>query len=491
MSPVPRSSIVLTLLFTAFWCAIAQGSDVGKLTAAMLGDTPVEEDLWYLTDRIGGRATGSEANLRSVEWALQRFREAGVEARKEAFPMPSFWLEENAAARITGDASFSPGIVAMPYSVPTPPGGITAPLVLVGRGSEEDFKRMGSRLKGAFVLVETEELLDLDDLFREYNEAAAIDARAFDAGVAGVVYMGSRPHGLLYRHIASLGHRNRHPMMVMEREEAMRAARLLEAGSKLELTAILQIDGTGSLESYNVIGEIRGSGKPEEFVVIGAHLDSWDLGTGALDNGCNVAMVIDIARQIKRLGITPRRTIRFALWNGEEQGIYGSYGYTVSHADELDRHVMASSYDIGTGSITGFFTGGRPEIAAATDRALEPVKGLGPFTQVDIPVVGTDNFDFMMQGVANLIANQESANYGPNYHARSDTYDKVDLPQLKLNSAIAAAVTWQFATMDVTWKRQTVEEVERLIATTDVLEQMKSFAGIWFDWVHGDRSKRK
>ena len=100
-------------------------------------------------------------------------------------------------------------------------------------------------------------------------------------------------------------------------------------------------------------------------VVIGAHFDSWDLGTGVLDNGANAMMLLDIARQIVRLGIRPARTIRFVLWNGEEQMLVGSWKYTVAHAAELDKHVIAGSVDIGTGRITGFFTGGRPEVAAA------------------------------------------------------------------------------------------------------------------------------
>ena len=152
-------------------------------------------------------------------------------------------------------------------------------------------------------------------------------------------------------------------------------------------------------------------------------------------------MVIDIARQIRRLGLEPARTIRFALWNGEEQNLNGSYGYTLTHAAELDRHVMASSYDIGTGRITGFFTGGRGGPAAGAGAgAGAGARALGPFTQVNVPIVGTDNYDFMMQGVPNLVANQESANYGPNYHARSDEFDRADLRQLRLNAAVAAAV---------------------------------------------------
>ena len=140
----------------------------------------------------------------------------------------------------------------------------------------------------------------------------------------------------------------------------------------------------------------------------------------------------------------------------------GSWAYTRTHADELDRHVMASSYDIGSGRITGFFTNGREELVEVVDQVLAPVKGLGPFHNVNAPIVGTDNYDFMMQGVANLVANQESANYGPNYHARSDTFDKVDLHQLRLNAAIAAAVTYGFAEVDVTWSRHRRRDIQRL-----------------------------
>jgi hypothetical protein len=462
-----------------------------RLVAAVLGETPMVDDLRVLTDEIGGRPTGSAANLRSVEWALERLREAGVEARKEAFEMPALWLERSASATVSGNGvGFSPRVAAMPYSTATSAEGTTAPLVDGGRGTEEDFERLGETARGAFVLVETVELADVPGLFTEYIEAAAIEKRAFAAGVAGVVYMGSRPRDVLYRHNASLGPDNRHPMLVMERDDASRSLRLLRGGGALEIHVVLDIQSGGPYESYNVLGEIPGSGHPEEFVVVGAHLDSWGIGTGALDNGCNVAMLIDLARQIRRLGLQPRRTIRFVLWNGEEQGLYGSLGYVRSHRDELDRHVMASSFDIGSGRIVGFFTGGRPQLAAAVDRALAPVRGLGPFTQTDVPIVGTDNYDFMMEGIGNLVADQESANYGPNYHARTDTFDKVDLEQLRLNAAIAAAVVWGFAETDVDWHRQSRAEIQELIDSTDLGEQMRTF-GYWKAWAAGERGRRE
>ena len=150
---------------------------------------------------------------------------------------------------------------------------------------------------------------------------------------------------------------------------------------------------------------------------------------------------------------------------------------------------MAASFDIGSGRLAGFFTGGRPELLAAVERALEPVAGLGPFTHFDIPIVGTDNYDFMMEGIGNLVGNQESANYGPNYHARSDTFDKVDRKQLRLNAAVAAAVVLGFAEMDVDWRRQTRDEIQQLIDSTSLGGDMKTF-GLWDSWVSGERGRK-
>jgi hypothetical protein len=465
---------------------ISKTSEADSLVAAMLKQTPLKEDLRQLCDEIGGRPTGSKANLEAVEWALKKFKQAGIIAKKEKFIMPKFWLERSAEAFISGDISFSVDAVSMPFSTSTPKTGIKAPLIDLGRGTEEDFTRVGDNAKGAFVFIETGELLDVDGLFREYEEAGKIEKRAFSAGVAGVVYMSSRPKGILYRHNASLGPDNKHPMLVIERIRAQRILRLLRAGKKLFLTAKIDIQSGGEYESFNVIGEIPGTEKPDEFVVIGAHLDSWELGTGAIDNGCNAVMLIDIARQMKRLNIKPKRTIRFTLWNGEEQGMMGSWQYTRTHAHELDGHIMACSIDIGCGRILGFFTNGRQELLEPVNRALMPVQGLGPFQQLNVPIVGTDNYDFMVNGIGNLVASQAPVDYGPNYHAESDTFDKVDFSQLKLNSAVIAALTYGFANMDVTWKRQTRAEIQNLIDKTDLRRQMEMF-GLYKSWLDGTR----
>jgi len=161
--------------------------------------------------------------------------------------------------------------------------------------------------------------------------------------------MSSRAPGLLYRHNASLRGDDVLPLVVLERDAALRARDLLRAGTPLDARVILNLSEGGPFESYNVIGGLPGRERPGEVVVVGAHLDSWDFGTGTLDNGANVVLLMDIARQMVRLGIETSRTIRFALWNGEEQGFYGSQGYVERHGDALDRHAVAMSFDIGCG----------------------------------------------------------------------------------------------------------------------------------------------
>jgi carboxypeptidase Q len=475
--------------FSLFLSGNACANDVDELVGAMLGDTPVIDDLRMLTDQIGGRVTGSRANEAAVSWAASRFQSAGVAVTTEEFRTPARWRELDVSADVLGDASFSARVVAKPFSKGTR-GDLEARISDGGLGTEEDFERLGNLAADTWLLVDTPVLDDnagLHGLFAEYESAAATVPLAIDAGVAGIVFASSRPGNLLYR-LPVLSAKDALPVLVMEREQATRALRLLRAGKSLSLRAAIRIDNCYAEVSSNVIGEIRGQTRPQEVVLIGAHLDSHDLGTGALDNGANVAMLIDIARQIARLGLKPERTIRFALWNGEEQGLFGSWRYTEQHRDELDDHVVAASFDIGTGRITGFFTGGRPQLPAMVDEYLVPVSGLGPFTQHDIPLVGTDNLDFMLEGVPNLIAAQADANYASNYHAASDTFDKVDQHQLKLNSAIAAALVWGFANTGARLPRQSRDEVEALINSTDLEHQMRNF-GIWEDWASGHRGR--
>ena len=267
-----------------------------------------------------------------------------------------------------------------------------------------------------------------DDLFAEYLKAPGVIDRAVKAKALAIAFQSTRPHDLLYRHTnAGDGEIDRLPMVLVAREDAGRVARLLASGQKLYADIAIPNTIGGPITATNVVAELRGSEKPDEFVILGAHLDSWDLGTGALDNGCNAALVVDALRAIKASGVRPRRTIRFILFSGEEEGMVGSHAYTVAHRAELDKAAGVVIFDSGIGRVTGFSLGGRRDVVNAATNLVAPLQSLDASTLTTDADWGTDNFDFLLEGVPTFVANQEEANYLLNYHAMSDTFDKVDL----------------------------------------------------------------
>jgi hypothetical protein len=493
----PRLAAAAAALFLLLAAREARAPDPGnlgpaevpaRLAALLLGPTPIEDDLRHLCDRIGGRPTGGEACERSIDWFMQKFREAGADlVWAESFPVPHRWQDDRAAAAVTGPSGFPLRSVAMPLSTPTRRGGLEAEVVWLGQGRAADFEREGARLRGALLLFDSKVLVTFEDLFEDYLRLPPIVDRARAAGAAGILLVGARDRGLLYRHVASFGDPVPLPMSILAREDGLRVARLAAAGRvavRLEIAA-----RTGpAFASRNVLAEIRGRERPEEVVLAGAHLDSWDLGTGALDNGANCVLLLDVARQIASLGVRPRRSLRFALFTGEEIGLHGSLGYARVHRAELDRHAAVAIFDIGTGRFTGFSTGGRPDLRPGVERALRPVRGYGADAHTDDAFVGTDNFDFLLEGVPNLVANQAPANYMEHYHAASDTFDKADLRELRINAAVAAALLWGLAEAPDRAPRQDRTAIADLLERTGVAGQMKTF-GLWPAWEKGERGR--
>jgi carboxypeptidase Q len=465
------------------------GDAARRLAERAVGGTPLMDDLRELCDTIGGRATGSPACARAVEWATRKFAEAGVDSVKaEPFRMPALWLPGRAEAECLAPARFPVRIAAAPLAVSTPGGRpLVARVVDAGEGTKEAFARLGAKARGAIVLVRSTEMKSIEDLFAEYLRNNPVVEAARKAGAVALLFQSTRPRGLLYRHPASLMPTQVCPLpaAVVAREHAARLARLCERG-EVRMRLTLANRTGGAYTSHNVVAEIRGREKPDEVVLLGAHLDSWDMGTGADDNGVNCALVIDVARGIKALGLRPRRTIRFVLFTGEEQGLVGSRGYVESHAAELDRHAAALIFDIGSGRVDGFMMNGRPELDAPLKEALAAA-GLPAPNNVPDGVDGTDNFDFLLSGVPNLVANQDAGPYLPNYHAESDTLDKVDAESAARNAAIAAAAVWGLAERaDRPAARQTRAEVDALLKATKLDEQMKAF-GQWSEWAAGKR----
>ena len=466
-----------------------------KLMPIILGDSPMIENLQRLTDEVGGRVTGSREMAKAVQWGLGAFRAAGVDVHSEKYTLPVMWKEGPTRLAITAPATNASGgilrAVSEGWGPSTPRDGIEANVIDIGNGSNEDFSRAGN-IKGAILLAHSEIGSTWPDLFNEYLRPPAIIARALKEGAAAILWTGARERLLLYRHTNTLdGEIDKIPQAVVAREDALKLSRLVAATpGKVRVKLSLPNEIGGPIEQENVVGEIRGHEKPDEVVILGAHLDSWELGTGALDNGCNAALVIEAARAIKAMGLVPKRTIRFILFSGEEQGTVGSFAYVKSHAAELNKIRGVIIFDSGGGRVSGYSLGGRHDTEAGLRQILKPLDAWGATQHTSDASFGTDNFDFLLEGVPTFVANQEISNYLANYHAASDTFDKVDQRELKLNTVIAALTAWGIADRsEPLGKRLTRAELDTLVKETGLDEQMKTL-GYWEQWQSGARGRK-
>jgi carboxypeptidase Q len=485
------SAFSLTSATSGARAQAGEGSDVGRVMAEAVKPSPLENNLQNLTDRIGGRVPGTPAMQRAIEWGVAAFKAAGGEdVHTEAFKLATSWEEGTTRVSIVAPETFGIRAVSMGWAPALAPQHHVR-VVDVGAGTASDFEKAGN-IAGAFVLVHSEEMQKWDDLFAEYLKAPGVIELAVKGKAMAIAFQSTRPHDLLYRHTNAVAAEiDPIPQVLVAREDAFRMARLLASGQKLQADLTIPNRVGGPIGSANVVAEIKGSEKADEFVVLGAHLDSWELGTGALDNGCNAALVIDALRAIKASGVKPRRTIRFVLFTGEEQGMVGSRAYVAAHLKELDKAAGVVIFDSGIGRVTGFSLGGRKDLVDATAALVAPLKEWNANTLTTDAEWGTDNFDFMLQGVPTFVANQEEDNYLINYHASSDTYDKVDTARLKKHVAEAAALTFALAnTPQPVGPRLNHAQIEETMRETHLDDQLKTF-GIWKEWETGKRGRAK
>jgi hypothetical protein len=450
----------------------------------------MEEDLRVLCDEVGGRPTGSRAYGAALEWGMEAFRRAKVDSvALESYDAPALWEGIGAEAEILSPVRFPLRVVSF-GNAPSTAGKLKAPLVDGGTGRKADFDKLGRKARGAVVLVRSKPMKTFDDLFAEYLGGPEMLRAAEQARAAAILWVSTRPRDLLYRHTITFdGTLISIPMAMVSREQGLRLARLLDKNDEPEISIEIDNRTGGPWKPQNVVAEIRGSEKPDEIVLLGAHLDSWDLGTGALDNGVNAALVVEVARAIAA-GPRPKRTVQFVLFTGEENGLVGSRGYVANHRPEMDRYDAVLIHDIGDGRVLGYFTDGRPDLHSALAKVLAPMSGWGAAGLNDEALLGTDNFDFLLEGVPNLIANQETEKYLPDYHAESDTFDKVDIAQARKNAAIAAAAVIGIANApERIGKRQSRAEVSRVLEKSGIADQMKTY-GLWADWESGKRGRK-
>ncbi len=453
--------------------------------------TKLEPELRHLTDVIGGRVPGTPAFKNAADWAASAMRDAGADTvRLEEFEMANSWAEGDTRVRVTSPTAFEVKARSIAWS-PGLAKPLSARVVDIGRGTPQEFVNAGD-LNGAILLVHSEVLKKWDDLFAEYTEAPPIIQRALQSHAAAIAWTATRDFNILYRHINA--QRDRFdflPSILVAREDAERVARLVASGAAVQMSIDLPNRMGPPINTWNVVGELRGSDLAKQSVLIGAHLDSWELGTGALDNGCNAVLTIEALRAIKSSGLRPRRTLRFVLFSGEEQGLLGSRAYVKAHPEQLDGLSAVIIFDSGTGQVTGYSVGGRHDALETANAIAQPFADWGVTTQTEDASWGTDNVDFLLEGVPTLVANQVEANYLPNYHAYSDTFDKVDMPQLRKNTALAAyTVAYLANAPEKLAARQTRREIEKLLRETKLDEQLKIF-GLWEEWERNTSAGRQ
>lgn len=450
----------------------------------------ITADVRHLCDSIGPRLPGTQAMDAAEDWTARRFRDAGVDAvRLEPFSVPLTWREGETRIEVLTPTPFAVQAVSTAWSPPVRR--LEAPLLDARNGSAFRIRQWGDDARGKILLVELDEAQTFHSLGIEQRDAIVALREATAVGAAAVLFSSTRPNRLLYRHVHTVtANLDPIPSAVLAREDALRLQRLLRDGEKITVRLRMPNRSRGPIEARNVVARIQGSEKPAEVVLLGAHLDSWDLGTGCLDNAVNVGVVLEAARAIAAGDRRPKRSIAFVLFGAEEVGLIGSLAYVRAHREELDDYAAVLVHDMGLGAVQGYSINGRSELKEPLQGVLAPLRSHGGVEAIDEAFFGSDHFDFLLEGVPALIAIQDTDSYAPSYHSAADTYDKVDEQALRQRARFAAAAV--FAVADAPERlgpRLTRDQISRLLARTSLDDQLK-FLGIWESWQSGERGRR-
>src|SRR4051794_20652243 len=441
---------------------------IGAVMDQALNRSEVMQNLEYLADNIGPRLSTSPAMRRANDWTAGRFTAYGLTAHLESYEFGVPWTRGTATLRIT--APFNREITAHSWAWTEGTRGksLAGPVVLTDLSVPESLAVYKNKVKGAWVLPRApipvwnpdgppqtpEDSLRFEEqrklrnaAFADTSAVAVMKRRQYQldlpyilksAGALGTLIDGSKEHALMTMsgsptRVAPL------PSMVISHEDYTLFTRLIGKGvtprveGKVENTL-----GHSPVQQWNTVAEIEGTQKPGEVVILGAHLDSWDLGTGTTDNGTGSMVVLEAARALARSGVKPKRTIRFILFSGEEEGLLGSRAYAEAHAKEADSIQAVLVLDNGTGAVTGQALQGRTELAGLWHRLLAPLAKLNADSVRDADKSGTDHLSFLPYGVPGFNFDQLRRGYDHTHHSQTDTYDHAVEGDLKQASAVMA-----------------------------------------------------
>ena len=431
------------------------------------------DDLRHLTDVIGPRLTGSAGLHRAVQWAAQKMAEYGVDSvAREPFPFGVTWERGPLTMRLL--LPHERWLMAASWGwTPGTRGARAGDVVYVDATTRADFeRRYAGRLRGAWVMLtqpyprvnpdvpSSRDSARVDSLRLVLRRQRTAEERAFLAvqedllaaqGIAGEVIDGGKDYGLLVMS-GSPAAISSYPQVVIGNQNYAELHRLLAAGERVRVEVdAANTFGRDTVTQWNVIGEIRGSELPDEVVLVGAHLDSWDLATGATDNGASSVAVIEAARllgALKRTGVRPRRTIRFALFSGEEQGLYGSRHYVLRHARDMPRFQAVLVLDNGSGRITALPMQGADELHRMWNELMRPLASLGPIRVRAGNKGATDHLPFLQAGVPAFNYDQLPRGYDNTYHSQLDVFSHAVPDDVKQAATVMAVNALQLANLD-------------------------------------------
>lgn len=430
----------------------ARPSVAETLRQEALAKSRAHEWVQQLTDRVGPRLAGSPGDAKAVAWAVEKMKELGLsKVRAEKVPFTR-WERGVETGAVVSPVQQPLLLTALGGSVPTRPEGVEAEVIEVASVDALDaLPADGAKGKIVFITLPTER----GNTAAGYAKAAVGRHRGASAAAKkGAVAMILRSLGTSnarFPHAGSMGYEEGVPQIpaaALSVPDALLLQRLLAAGGPVRVKLVLGCRTVGPAETANVVGEIPGRERPDEIVLIGAHLDSWDLGTGALDDGAGVGAVLDAARLIAAAPSHPRRTVRVVLFANEEHGLDGAMGYAQAHASELAHHVVAMELDHGTEKVLGVSFVGGPE----TERAMKEIGALLAPLQVEAPAPGpghgADLTPLRTPGVPLVALHQDSTPYFDYHHTADDTFDKIDAA--KLAQVVAATVAFTYGAADST-----------------------------------------
>jgi carboxypeptidase Q len=416
-----------------------------RIIGAALTDDTAYRRLAYLSDRIGHRLSGSESLQRAVEWAVSEMKRDRLDNVRAEKVMVPHWVRGEESLELVEPRSMKLSILGLGNSVGTPPEGVTAEVVVVR--SFDELEALGERVRGRVVLYNVP--------FTTYGQTVryrgAGASRAAKYGAVAALVRSITPVSLQTAHTGSLGYLADTPQIpaaAVTIEGAEMLQRMHDRGERPRVRLKMEARFLPDAESANVVAELKGREKPDEVVLVGGHLDSWDVGQGAHDDGGGCIVSWEVARLLKELNLRPRRTIRVVLFTNEENGLRGGNGYRDAHKAEVAKHVLAIESDSGVYRPTGF---GLSERATPQARAdfLEIAKLLSGIRadRIDADGGGADIGPLMREGVTGASLNVDASRYFDIHHTHADTFDKVNPQELAACVAVMAVMAYVVADM--------------------------------------------